>query len=40
MSAFYVTTPIYYPNAEPHIGHTYTTILADVPRGQLPVYES
>jgi methionyl-tRNA synthetase len=27
---FYVTTPIYYPNAEPHIGHTYTTILADV----------
>lgn len=28
--AFYVTTPIYYPNAEPHIGHTYTTILADV----------
>jgi methionyl-tRNA synthetase len=30
VSAFYVTTPIYYPNAEPHIGHTYTTILADV----------
>jgi methionyl-tRNA synthetase len=27
---FYVTTPIYYPNAEPHIGHTYTTIVADV----------
>lgn len=27
--AYYVTTPIYYVNAEPHIGHTYTTILAD-----------
>lgn len=26
---FYVTTPIYYVNAEPHIGHAYTTILAD-----------
>ncbi|MCU0588334.1 MAG: methionine--tRNA ligase [Syntrophobacteraceae bacterium] len=28
--AFYVTTPIYYVNAEPHIGHAYTTIVADV----------
>ncbi len=27
--SFYVTTPIYYMNAEPHIGHTYTTVLAD-----------
>ncbi len=27
--AFYVTTPIYYVNAEPHIGHAYTTINAD-----------
>ena len=27
---YYVTTPIYYVNAEPHIGHAYTTILADV----------
>jgi len=27
---YFVTTPIYYPNAEPHIGHTYTTILADL----------
>ena len=27
---FYVTTPIYYVNAKPHIGHAYTTILADV----------
>lgn len=26
---FYITTPIYYVNAEPHIGHAYTTILAD-----------
>ncbi|MBN1276240.1 MAG: methionine--tRNA ligase [Deltaproteobacteria bacterium] len=29
-SKFYVTTPIYYVNAEPHIGHAYTTIVADV----------
>lgn len=29
---FYVTTPIYYVNAEPHLGHAYTTILADVLR--------
>lgn len=27
---FYVTTPIYYVNAKPHIGHTYTTVAADV----------
>lgn len=27
---FYVTTPIYYVNAEPHLGHAYTTIVADV----------
>jgi len=27
---FYVTTPIYYVNAQPHLGHTYTTIAADV----------
>ena len=27
---FYVTTPIYYPNDIPHIGHAYTTIVADV----------
>ena len=27
---FYVTTPIYYVNDKPHIGHSYTTILADV----------
>src|SRR5690349_8743794 len=26
---FYITTPIYYPNAEPHLGHVYTTICAD-----------
>ncbi|MBA7524518.1 Methionine--tRNA ligase [subsurface metagenome] len=28
--AFYITTPIYYVNDAPHIGHTYTTIIADV----------
>jgi len=27
---FYVTTPIYYVNDMPHIGHTYTTVVADV----------
>jgi methionyl-tRNA synthetase len=27
---FYVTTPIYYVNDEPHLGHAYTTVLADV----------
>ena len=26
---FYVTTPIYYVNAEPHLGHAYTTVVAD-----------
>jgi methionyl-tRNA synthetase len=30
MERFYVTTPIYYVNAEPHLGHAYTTIVADV----------
>jgi methionyl-tRNA synthetase len=29
-SPFYVTTPIYYVNDKPHIGHAYTTIAADV----------
>lgn len=33
MNKFYVTTPIYYVNDEPHIGHAYTTILADVLAG-------
>jgi methionyl-tRNA synthetase len=28
--AFYITTPIYYVNASPHLGHAYTTIVADV----------
>jgi methionyl-tRNA synthetase len=28
--SFYITTPIYYVNAEPHIGHAYTTIMADI----------
>ncbi|MDP6504061.1 MAG: methionine--tRNA ligase, partial [Planctomycetota bacterium] len=30
MSTYYITTPIYYVNDKPHIGHAYTTILADV----------
>ena len=30
MSKFYLTTPIYYVNARPHIGTTYTTVVADV----------
>jgi methionyl-tRNA synthetase len=27
---YYLTTPIYYVNDQPHIGHTYTTVVADV----------
>lgn len=27
---FFLTTPIYYVNSQPHIGHAYTTILADI----------
>ncbi len=30
MCPFYVTTPIYYVNAEPHLGHAYSTIAADI----------
>lgn len=30
MNKFYVTTPIYYVNDEPHIGHLYTTTIADI----------
>ncbi|MGH7767718.1 MAG: methionine--tRNA ligase [Candidatus Binatia bacterium] len=29
MDHIYITTPLYYVNAEPHLGHTYTTIIAD-----------
>jgi methionyl-tRNA synthetase len=29
MKTFYVTTPLYYVNARPHLGHTYTTVVAD-----------
>jgi methionyl-tRNA synthetase len=28
--SYYVTTPIYYVNAEPHLGHAYSTIAADI----------
>ena len=27
---YYVTTPIFYPNADPHIGHLYSLVLADI----------
>jgi methionyl-tRNA synthetase len=30
MKSFYLTTPIYYVNDTPHIGHAYTTVVADV----------
>ena len=30
MKKFYISTPIYYSSGKPHIGHAYTTILADV----------
>ncbi|MBN2542433.1 methionine--tRNA ligase [bacterium] len=30
MKKFYLTTPLYYVNDKPHLGHAYTTILADV----------
>jgi len=30
MSKFYLTTPLYYPNARPHVGSAYTTIVCDV----------
>ncbi|MBJ7490474.1 MAG: class I tRNA ligase family protein, partial [Ilumatobacteraceae bacterium] len=29
MAKYYLTTPIYYVNAQPHLGHAYTTIIAD-----------
>jgi len=29
MEKIYITTPLYYVNAEPHLGHTYTTVVAD-----------
>ena len=29
MKAFYITTPIYYISGNPHIGHAYTTVVAD-----------
>ncbi len=30
MKSFYITTPLYYVNDQPHIGHAYSTILSDV----------
>lgn len=29
MKPFYLTTPLYYVNSKPHLGHTYTTVIAD-----------
>src|SRR5260370_7344501 len=28
--SYFVTTPIYYVNAEPHLGHAYSTMAADI----------
>jgi len=30
MKKYYITTPIYYVNSQPHIGHAYTTLMADI----------
>ncbi|MBU1853188.1 MAG: class I tRNA ligase family protein, partial [Candidatus Omnitrophica bacterium] len=30
MGKFYITTPLYYVNGNPHIGHSYTNIACDV----------
>lgn len=30
MDFFYITTPIYYVNSKPHLGHVYTTVIADI----------
>ena len=30
MNNFFITTPIYYVNDKPHIGHAYTTIACDI----------
>ncbi|MBK6799899.1 MAG: class I tRNA ligase family protein [Acidobacteria bacterium] len=44
MNKFYVTTPIYYVNSRPHLGHLYTTIIADTvarykrQRGTIPSF--
>ena len=27
---FYITTPIYYPSGKPHMGHAYSSIVADI----------
>ena len=29
MKKFFITTPIYYPNARPHVGNSYTTMVCD-----------
>lgn len=37
---FYITTPIYYVNATPHLGHAYTTIVADVATRSAAMHKS
>src|SRR5690349_19355923 len=32
MPKFYLTTPLYYANAAPHVGHAYSTLVADTVR--------
>ena len=36
MKKFYVTTPIYYVNAPPHMGTGYTTVIADALENRRP----
>ena len=36
MSRFFISTPIYYINAEPHLGHAYTTMVADAVGASAP----
>ena len=40
MARFYVTTPIYYVNDIPHVGHAYSTIIADALRRFCLLYTS
>ena len=39
MQKYYLTTPIYYVNDKPHIGHAYTTILADTIMGDAEKFD-
>ena len=35
---YYLTTPIYYPSDNLHLGHTYTTIVADILKNKIFKY--